>query len=250
MRIAVAGASGMVGRPLVSVLEATGHQVVGISRSAGVDVVTGDGLADALAGVECVIDVTNAGTTDQAKATEFFTATARNLQEAGDKAGVRRLVVLSILGVDRFSAGYMVAKAAQERVVLAGPVPAIVLRAAQFHEFAGQTLAWGRQGEVSHVPVMRIQPVAAEAVARALADLATGPEPDGTPIREIAGPREEQLADMATRLAARRGDPVRVQGVEDPSDPDRDLVRAGVLLAGPDTVLAGPTFQEWLDATS
>ncbi|MEV0406087.1 NAD(P)H-binding protein [Actinoallomurus sp. NPDC050550] len=254
MKIAVAGATGMVGRHLVAVLEDGGHDVVAMSRSAGVDLVTGDGLAEALKGVECVIDVANAGTTDQAAATEFFTGAARNLQEAGERAGVRRLVVLSILGVDRFSGGYFAAKAAQERAAASGSVPVSVLRAAQFHEFAGQTLEWGRQGEVSHVPVMRVQPVAAEAVARALADLATGAGPapatgsGGASILEIAGPREEQLVDMATRLAARRGDPVRVEGAEDPADPDRDVVRAGALLPGPNATLTGPTFQEWLDA--
>ncbi|MCO5994222.1 SDR family oxidoreductase [Actinoallomurus rhizosphaericola] len=251
MRIAVAGASGMVGRHLVGVLEARGHEVVAISRSAGVDVVTGDGLAAAVAGADCVIDVTNAGTTDQAAATEFFTTVARNLQETGERAGVRRLVVLSILGVDRFSGGYFAAKAAQERAVLSGPVPVRILRAAQFHEFAGQTLEWGRQGEVSRVPRMRVQPVAAEAVAEALADLATEAEPSAAasgeaPIWEIAGPREEELVDMATRLAARRGDPVRVEGVENPADPDRELVKAGALLPGPAATLAPESFEDWL----
>nr|WP_055502441.1 NAD(P)H-binding protein [Nonomuraea pusilla] len=250
MRIAVAGATGMVGRYVAEVLEAGGHDVVAMSRSGGVDVVTGDGLDKALAGADCVVDVLNAGTIDQEAATAFFTAATRNLQQAGERAGVRRLVLLSILGVDRFAGGYLAAKAVQERVALAGPVPAHVLRAAQFHEFAAQNLAWGRRGEVSHVPRMRVQPVAAEAVARALADLATGTGRQAGAVTEIAGPREEELVDMAARLAARRGDPVRVEAVEGPSDPDRDLVRGGVLLAGPGTVIAGPTFEEWLDTAS
>ncbi len=241
----------MIGRRLVEVLRARGHDVVALSRSGGVDVATGDGLDAALKGVECVVDVTNSGTIEQSEATEFFTAVARNLHEAGERAGVGRLVVLSILGVDRFTAGYMAAKAAQERAVLAGPLPVHVLRAAQFHEFAAQTLQWGRQGEVSYVPRMRVQPVAAEAVALALADLAAEPSRAGAaPISEIAGPREERLDDMAARLAARRGDPARVEGVEDPADPDRDLVKGGALLPGTGTVLAGPTFEEWLGTAS
>lgn len=248
MKVAVAGATGTIGQHVVEALRERGHEVVALSRSARVDVVTGDRLAEALTGVESVIDVLNAGTTDQDAATAFFTAAARNLHEVGQRAGVGRLVVLSIIGVDRFSAGYFAAKAAQERVVLAGPVPVRILRAAQFHEFAGQVLAWGRQGDVAYVQVSRVQPVAARAVAEALADLAVGDAPAEPLITEIAGPREEQLVEMATRLAAHRGDPVRVRGVEDPNDPNRDLVRAGALLPGPDATLTGPTFAEWLAA--
>ncbi|WP_242902695.1 SDR family oxidoreductase [Actinomadura terrae] len=247
MKIAVVGATGMVGRHVVEILNAEGHDVVAVSRSAGVNVITGTGLDAALTGVECVIEVSNAGTIDQAAATEFFTTAIQNLMEAGQRAGVRRMVVLSILAVDRFSSGYMAAKAEQERVAQAGPIPVRILRAAQFHEFAAQNLEWGRQGDVSHVPSSRIQPVAARVVAQTLADMAAT---DGPPITNLAGPREENLADMATKLAARRGDPARVEAVENTGDPDDELVKAGVLLAGPDTVLAGPTFEEWLETTS
>jgi uncharacterized protein YbjT (DUF2867 family) len=255
-KIAVAGATGRVGRHVVDVLEAGGHDVVPMSRSCGVDVVTGEGLDTALDGVECVIDVATGPSPDQEAATEFFTAAARNLQEAGERAGVRRMVVASIIGIDRFTAGYCAAKVAHERAMRSGPIPVRVLRAAQFHEFVGQLVEWGRQGEVSYVPEMRTQPVAARTVARALTDLATAPqsavEPgsSGAPISEIAGPREESLVDMAILLAARRGDPVRIEGVSDPDDPDRDLYATGALLPGPDAVLAGPTFVEWLDSPS
>ena len=255
-KIAVAGATGRVGRHVVEVLKAGGHDVVAMSRSGGVDVVTGNGLAEALAGVECVIDAASGPSPDQEAATEFFTAAARNLQEAGERAGVRRMVVVSIIGCDRFTAGYMAAKVAHERAMLSGPIPVRVLRAAQFHEFVGQLVEWGRQGEVSYVPKMRTQLVAAKTVAQALADLATGPESapapgsTGTPIPEIAGPREENLVDMAILLAARRGDQVRIEGVSDPADPDRDLYETGALLPGPDATLDGPTFEEWLDSTS
>ena len=109
---------------------------------------------------------------------------------------------------------------------------------------------WGRQGEVSYVPAMRTQLVAARTVAEALAGLATSPEPAGARIPEIAGPRAENLVDMAALLAARRGDPVKVEGVSDPADPDRDLYETGALLPGPGATLAGPTFEEWLNAGS
>ena len=139
------------------------------------------------------------------------------------------MVVVSIIGCDRFTAGYSAAKVAHERAMLSGPIPVLVLRAAQFHEFVAQLVEWGRQGEVSYVPKMRTQLVAARTVAQALADLATSPESvpipgsAGAPIPEIAGPREENLIDVATLLVARRGDPVRIEGVSDPADPDRDL---------------------------
>lgn len=256
MKIAVAGATGRVGRHVVDVLKAEGHDVVAMSRSSGVDVVTGQGLALALTGVECIIDAATGPSPDQKAATEFFTAAARNLHQAGERAGVRRMVVVSIIGIDRFTAGYGAAKIAHEKAMLSGPIPVRVLRAAQFHEFVAQLVEWGRQGEVSLVPRMRIQPVAARTVAQALADLAADPESapapgsSEVPMLEIAGPREENLADLARLLVARRGDPLRIEGASDPADPDRDLYETGALLPGPDAILAGPTFEEWLNSTS
>ena len=253
-KIAVAGATGRVGRHVVDVLAGKGHDVVAMSRSRGVDVVTGDGLAEALAGVECVIDAASGPSPEEEPATEFFTSAARNLQEAGERAGVRRMVAVSIIGCERFTAGYMAAKVAHERATLSGPIPVRILRAAQFHEFVAQLVDWGRQGEVSYVPKMRTQLVAARTVAEALAELATDAEnapasgSSGTPIPEIAGPREENLVEMARRLVARRGEPVKIEGVSDPADPDRDLYETGALLPGPDATLAGPTFEEWLES--
>ncbi|MFL5819160.1 MAG: SDR family oxidoreductase [Solirubrobacteraceae bacterium] len=249
MNIAVVGATGRVGRHLVDVLGAGGHDIVAVSRSSGLDVTTGDGLAEALTGVECVIDAASGASPDQQDATEFFTAATRNLHAAGERAGVRRMIVVSIIGCDRFSAGYNAAKLAHEQAMLAGPIPVQVLRAAQFHEFVAQLVDWGREGEVSYVPEMRTQLVAARAVAEALAALATDPDPvrpDGAPIPEIAGPREESLVEMARLLAARRGEPARIEGVSDPTDSDRERYETGGLLPGPEATLAGPTFQEWL----
>jgi uncharacterized protein YbjT (DUF2867 family) len=250
-RIAVAGATGRVGRHLVDVLEGDGHEVVAISRSHGVDVITGDGLAAALDGAESVVDAATGPSPDQDAATEFFTTAARNLQEVGSRAGVRRMVVVSIIGTDKFTAGYGAAKLAHERAALAGPVPARILRAAQFHEFVEVLMAWGSQGEVCYLPPMRTQLVAARTVAEALAALAGAPQPAaaGEPVSEIAGPREEYLPDMAALLAARRGDVVKVEAASNPADPDDALNSSGALLPGPHATLAGPTFEEWLDAT-
>jgi uncharacterized protein YbjT (DUF2867 family) len=190
---------------------------------------------------------------DQEAATQFFTTAARNLHEAGERAGVQRMIVVSIIGLDRFTAGYMAAKVAHEKAMLSGPIPVRILRAAQFHEFVAQLVEWGRQGDISYLPKMRTQLVAARTVAQALADLATdpgsAPAPAGVPTLEIAGPREENLVDAATRLAVRRGDPVRIEGVSNPADPDLALYETGALLPGPNAILAGPTFEEWLEST-
>jgi uncharacterized protein YbjT (DUF2867 family) len=247
-KIAVAGATGRVGRPLVEILEAAGHDVVPMSRSTGVDVVTGEGLGEALAGVECVVD---AATSGQDGATEFFTASARNLQEVGERAGVQRIVVVSIIGIDQATTGYLAAKVVHERALQSGPIPVRILRATQFHEFVPQFLEWGRQGDVIYVPEMRTQLVSARTVAEALAELVNGsaPAPE-TSISEIAGPREESLVDVAELLADRRGDSARIEAVSDPDDPEQALYASGALLPGPDAVLAGPTFEQWLDSTN
>lgn len=249
-RIAVAGATGRVGRHTVDVLNQGGHDVVAISRSNGVDVITGDGLAAALEGVEIVIDTSTGPSAEQGPATEFFTTATRNLGQAGGKAGVRRLVVVSIIGTDRATAGYGAAKQAHERAALAGPVPARILRAAQFHEFVEVLMGWGRQGDVIYLPKMRTQIVAARTVAEALAAMALSPEPEGARPAEIAGPREEYLPDLAQLVAAKRGEDVKIEAVSNPADPDDALNSDGGLLPSPHATLAGPTFAEWLEARS
>jgi uncharacterized protein YbjT (DUF2867 family) len=118
-RIAVAGATGRVGRHVVDVLAERGHEVVAMSRSSGVDVVTGDGLPEALEGVESVIDVATGQSPEEEAATAFFLAAARNLHEAGEGAGVQRIVAVSIIGADRFTSGYGAAKVGHERAMLA-----------------------------------------------------------------------------------------------------------------------------------
>jgi hypothetical protein len=148
----------------------------------------------------------------------------------------------------------MAAKIAHEKAILSGPIPARILRAAQFHEFVGQIIEWSRKGDVSYVPNMRTQLVSARIVAQALADLAIDPtltarpRSASAPIPEIAGPRPENLVDMAIQLASHRGDPFRIEGVTNRADPDWKLYESGALLPGPKATLAGPTFEEWLNA--
>jgi uncharacterized protein YbjT (DUF2867 family) len=249
-KIAVVGATGRLGSHVVRILEERGHDVVALSRATGVDVVTGKGLADALAGVEIVVDTASTPSPDENEAVAFFTASAENLHEAGAAAGVGRIVSVSIIGIDESTGGYNRAKVVHENALTAGPLPVQILRAAQFHEFVELLVSWGRQGDTAYVPVMRTQLVAASAVAEALADLAEGPAPEtATPRRpfpEIAGPREENLAEVAKLVYAARGETVDVVEVSDPNTPDRDLLESGALLPGPHARLAGPTFEAWL----
>jgi uncharacterized protein YbjT (DUF2867 family) len=251
-RIAVTGATGRVGRHVAELLWAQGHEVVPIARSAGVDVITGEGLDEALAGVDTIVDTATGPSPDQQQATAFFTTSARNVLEAGGRAGVGRLVLVSIIGVDRFHGGYMAAKLAQEQALLAGPIPTRILRAAQFHEFVGQFLEWGRQGDVVYVPRMQSQLVSARAAAQGLVALATAPDEAWTaphadaPILELAGPQAEQVADVAALLVSRQGNGLRVQEVYDESDPDAPVYAGGGALPSAGATLAGPTFAEWL----
>ena len=135
----------------------------------------------------------------------------------------------------------------QERVHLDGPVPARILRAAQFHEFVAELIEWTRQGDVAYVPEMRTQLVAARSVAEAVADLVDGADtaPVGNPVAEVAGPREEKLIDAARLLASQNGNGLRIEAGEWPDDPE-GLYPSGALLPGPVAKLAGPSFEEWL----
>src|SRR3954463_5424443 len=209
-RIAVTGATGRVGSPLVEILAQRGHDVVPIARSKGVDVVSGEGLDEALAGAETIIDTATGPSPDQEEATAFFTASARNLQRAGAAAGVKRIVVVSIIGIGKFHSGYNAAKVAQEQTLLEGPLPVLIVRAAQFHEFVGPLVGWTIKDGVAYVPEMRTQLVAAPVVAEALADAAEEPEIENGRITEVPAPQEERPADAASAFFASRGDSVEI----------------------------------------
>ena len=234
--IAVTGATGRVGAHLVEILAQRGHGVIPIARSKGVDVVSGEGLDEALAGAEIIID-TATGPSPKEEATAFFTASARNLQRAGAAAGAKRIVLVSIIGIDKFH-GYNAAKMAQEQALLEGPLPVRIVRAAQFHEFVEPLVGWTIQDGVANVPEMRTQLVAARAVADALADAAEEPEIENGRITEVAGPREERLAGAAAAFFASRGDSVEVREsrgglLADPGDPDAAAYADGAALPNP-----------------
>jgi uncharacterized protein YbjT (DUF2867 family) len=135
MRVAVAGGTGVAGRYAVAALRGAGHEPVILARSTGVELVSGAGLADALAGVDAVIDASNISAQRAAIVSEFFEATSRNLMRAAARSGVSHIVALSIIGIDRVPYGYYKGKVRQEEMMRDSPVPVSVLRAAQFHEF-------------------------------------------------------------------------------------------------------------------
>jgi uncharacterized protein YbjT (DUF2867 family) len=239
MRIAVAGGTGLTGKLVVEALRAREHEPVAMARSLGVDVVRGTGLDEALDGVDAVVDVTNVETARKSVAVAFFDAAGRNLLAAAERAGVRHLVTLSIVGVDRVRNPYYAGKLRQEEIVRGGGVPWTVLRATQFHDLVGQFLR-AVPGPVAIVPSAPVQPVAVREVADALAALTLGERQGMAP--EIAGPRVESLVDMARRLIAAGGArkrpvlPVRMPG---------GMSSGGLLPTG-----EGPrgtvTFADWL----
>ncbi|MFL6224989.1 MAG: SDR family oxidoreductase [Actinomycetes bacterium] len=243
MKIAVAGGTGLVGRQTVEAVRRVGHDPLVLARSAGVDLTTGAGLPAVLDGVDAVIDVTNTPSvnTDQMRA--FFAAVTGHLLAAEHHGGVRHHVVLSIVGLDRLpDHGHYAGKREQERLSLSGPVPASVVRATQFFDFAAQMVNWTLRGQSAALAPLLLQPVAVTDVADVLVEVALGEPVNG--ICELAGPETQDLVDMARRTLAARGESLRLiptwrgrYGVE---------MAGEVLLPRPDARLAPTTFDHWL----
>jgi uncharacterized protein YbjT (DUF2867 family) len=243
MRIAVVGGTGWVGKFVVEAARTAGHEPMVISRSTGVDITAGSGLVDALRGTRAVIDVSNVITMRKRVSVAYFEAGTRNLLAAGQTAGVSHHVALSIVGVDRVEFGYYGGKRRQEELVLAGAVPASILRSTQFHEFAAQILERG--GPFAVVPRMASQPIAAREVAQALVELAVGEPVKMAP--ELAGPERLEMTDMVHRILRARGSRRVVVPLRLPGAAGRAMA-SGALLP----TAAGPrgqeTFAEWLAA--
>ncbi len=245
MKIAIAGSTGTVGRQTVKEARKRGHEVVEISRSAGIDVTELGGLAEALAGVDAVIDVTGPSSASVAKAIEFFQKSSSNLLQAGKQAGVRHHVTLSIVGIDKIASGYYAAKLAQEEVVEKSDVPWSILRATQFHEFASQMVGQLSFGPFAMVPKARTQPIAAAEVGRALIDLAEkGP---GGRVADLAGPRVEDLGKMARGYLRAVNSRKKVFAATLPGKFFKGL-RDGLILPEPGATLGEQTYAEWLEA--
>ena len=243
MRVVVAGGAGVVGSRVVEALRADGHDAVPLSRRTGIDLTTGEGLDAALGGADAVVDTANVTTLSADAATRFFEAATGNLAAAAARAGVSHLVLLSIVGIDRMPHDYYAGKLAQERVVEAADVPWTILRATQFHEFAGQLFDRAKLGPLHVAPRARVQPIAARDVGAHLAALAAG-APQGR-AADLAGPREEALDEMVKAYARRTGHGGWIPSVSLPGA-QMKAMRAGLALPGGDAVLATQTFADWL----
>jgi uncharacterized protein YbjT (DUF2867 family) len=205
MRIVVIGGSGLVGAKLVSTLEHRGHDVLAASRSSGVNTLTGEGLAAAIAGATVVIDVTNSPSLDGPAPLEFFGTSSRNVLAAESAARVKHHIVLSIVGTDLLvDSDYFRAKLTQEEMAKAAPIPHTILRSTQFFDFLARIPEPDSHGRAVRVAPVSIQPLAADEVAAALADLAAAPPRND--MIEHAGPEIFRLDDIVRRVLQEQGD--------------------------------------------
>jgi uncharacterized protein YbjT (DUF2867 family) len=211
MKIVVIGGSGLIGSKVVKDLTGQGREVIAASPKTGVDATTGQGLAEALAGAEVVVDVSNAPNWEDAAVLAFFENAGRNLARAEKEAGVRHHVALSVVGTDRLQeSGYFRAKLAQEKLVKASGIPYTIVRATQFMEFLGAIADTGTEQKRVRLPNVSFQPIAAEDVAKAVADAALAPPVNGT--IEIAGPERLPLSQFVERYLKAKNDPREVAG--------------------------------------
>ncbi len=215
MKITVVGASGLIGTKVVELLRSERHDVVASSRSSGVDVLTGAGLADALAVADALVDVTNSPSFEADAVMAFFTTSATNLVDAARAAGVGHYVALSIVGVDGLpDSPYMRAKVAQEKVITESGLPYSIVRATQFAEFTDRITESLTVGDEVRVPNALIQPIPADEVVAAVAHAAAGEPSNG--IVNVGGPRKITFEQMARDALARKGDDTKTVIV----DPD------------------------------
>jgi uncharacterized protein YbjT (DUF2867 family) len=243
LRIAIAGGTGVVGSYAADALRKACHDTVILSRSTGVDLVTGRGLDEALDSAEAVIDLTNLSTLAAKKAVAFFNRTTSNLVAAAERADLDHLLILSIVGIDRMPHGYYAGKVEQERIIHDSPVPWTILRATQFHEFAAQMFNQARVGPLRIAPRARIQPIAACEVGEHLARLALG-APQGR-ASDLAGPREERLDVMVKKYAHTLGHRSWIPSLSLPGAQMRGM-RAGRAIPEHESVFGRQTFEEWL----
>jgi uncharacterized protein YbjT (DUF2867 family) len=242
MKLVVIGGTGLIGSQVVRILNGSGHEAVPQSPSTGLDLLSGQGLAEALQGADVVVNLTNSPTFDDA-APAFFQATMDNLLAAASAAGVGHAVILSIVGADQVPGlVYYRAKVLQEDILKAGPVPYSIVRATQFFEFMDATLAMTADEHTVRLPATLIQPLAAADVAREVADVSIGSPLRGA--RSIAGPDVFRLDELGKVTLAAHGDHRPV--VSDDGAGMFAAASGDALLAREDTVIAKTSYREWL----
>jgi uncharacterized protein YbjT (DUF2867 family) len=244
MKIVVIGGKGLIGSRLVPMLVEHGHEAVAADLDSGVNTVTGEGLADALAGASVVVDVSNSPSWEDAAVLEFFDRSTRNLLAAEAAAGVGHHVALSVVGTERLTeSGCFRAKLAQEKLIKSSSLPYSIVRATQFFEFMQRIAADATDGNTVRLPPVLIQPIAADDVASAVGRVSVGSPVNGTV--EIAGPDQFLLDELIRGRLSAIGDPREV--VTDPYAGYFGIV-PGVrtLLPGDDARIAETRFEDWL----
>jgi uncharacterized protein YbjT (DUF2867 family) len=245
MKIVVIGGSGLIGSKLVTKLDERGHQTVAASPDTGVDTLTGEGLADALARASVVVDVSNSPSFEDAAVLEFFDRSTRNLLAAEAAAAVDHHVALSVVGTERLTeSGYFRAKLAQEMLIKESSIPYSIVRATQFFEFMNSIAAEATDDNTVRLPPALIQPIAADDVANALGGIALGSPLNA--IGEIAGPDQFRLDELIRERLSATGDPRQV--VTDPHAAYFGITPGErTLLPGDDVHIAHTRFEDWLD---
>src|SRR5687768_10138431 len=209
MKIVVIGGTGLIGKKLIPLLRARGHEAVPASPASGVNTLTGEGLAEVLAGAQVVVDVSNSPSFEDKAVLEFFETSGRNLLAAEAAAGVGHHVALSVVGADRLpDSGYMRAKVAQEMLIKSGKTPYTIVRATQFFEFVGGIAQSATEGQTVRLPSALMQPIVSDDVAAILADIAVGQPLNA--IIEIAGPEPIRMDDLVRQFLIANRDPRKV----------------------------------------
>lgn len=246
MKITVMGATGLIGKDVIAALNEAGHQTVAASRSSGADVLTGEGLAEALSGADVLVDVLNSPSFDDDPVLQFFTTATKNLVNAAKSASVGHYVALSIVNCDGLpESGYMRAKVVQERIITESGLPYTIVRATQFHEFAEGITASLTVGDEVRVPDGPIQPIAAAEVSAEVARAAAAEPVNG--VVEIGGPEKLRFADLANLVVAHQGASTPV--IVDPSARYFGTpIAEDSLVTGNGAVLASTRFEDWLAA--
>ena len=212
MKIVVIGGTGLIGSKTVAILRQGGHEVLAASPNSGVNTITGEGLKEALAGAQVVIDLANSPSFEDKAVLEFFETSGRNLLAAEAAAGVRHHVALSIVAIDRTDNGYFRAKVVQEKLIKTSGIPYTIVRSTQFLEFLGAIADLSADGNLVRLPPVLFQPIAADDVAASVADVALAAPRNG--IVEIAGPERAPFNEIVARYLKAVGDPREV--VSDP----------------------------------